>query len=138
MNNIEENNSEIIKIQGVMDRFLKARAAGETHFAHLDEDALNAFIEGNLAERETTPLIKHLIDCSYCLRVTAELFRIEEQFAAETISISPASAAPTSVSEVLQSLMSRIFGTSDNAVFAHQEDEKVEKEKEVDSEGKSS
>lgn len=138
MNNIEQNNAEIIKIQGVMDRFLNVRAAGETHSVHLDEDALSAFIEGNLTERETAPIIKHLIDCAFCLRVTADLFKVEEQFAAETISVSPASAAPTRVSEVLQNLLTRIFGASDNAVFAHQENEKAEEEKkETDSETKS-
>ena len=44
--------------------------------------------------------------------------------------------APSKISEVLSSILSRIFGTNDGAVFAHQENEedneKIEQKEEKD------
>jgi hypothetical protein len=140
MTNKGQTNSEELKIQGLLDRYLHFRSskviAAETH---LDEDSLNAFVEGKLTQRELSPVIKHLIDCTFCLNVTAELSRLELAFADENNLISSAAAAapePSRISDVLQGLLSRIFGTQDNAVFAHHETEEEEEEKEVKAEGK--
>ena len=120
-----------IKIQGLIDRYLQFRSAntdisGQEN--HLDEDSLTAFIEGRLSERESPSIIKHLIDCSFCLHVTSELTKLNSVFAEDEIAVPILSKEPTKISEVLSGLLSRIFGTSDNAVFAHQEQEEKPEE----------
>ncbi|HYY59629.1 MAG TPA: zf-HC2 domain-containing protein, partial [Pyrinomonadaceae bacterium] len=47
--------------------------------AHLDEDALNAFVEGRLGETEARPVVKHLVACSYCRHATSQLVRLEAE-----------------------------------------------------------
>lgn len=138
MENKGKINPTDLKIQGLLDRYLRVRSANisvENGQTHLDEDSLAAFVEGNLTRREAQPVVSHLVDCSFCRNITTELVRLDLAFAENT---QPAAAAatesqPTKVSEVLNGILSRIFGTSDGAVFAHHEDDsekESEKEKE--------
>lgn len=113
-------------IQNLVGQFLKARSASQFNRSasgpHLDQDSLAAFTEGSLSEREAKPIVSHLVDCSFCRHVTAELVRLDMAFAevpAETRSAE--TAEPSRVAEVLNGLLSKIFGTSENAVFAHEE-----------------
>jgi hypothetical protein len=122
-------NADELKIQGLLDRFLKIRTANDNfrdNNQHLDEDSLTAFVEGRISERESPSLIKHLIDCSFCLHVTGELAKLNDAFAEDEVSIPSTANEPTKISEVLSGLMSRIFGTSDAAVFAHEQKEENE------------
>jgi hypothetical protein len=62
--------SEEAKIQSLLEAFFRSRptlksSAAETSF-HLDEDSLAAFAEGNLAERESAPMVEHLVRCGFC------------------------------------------------------------------------
>lgn len=128
MENKRQIDAQEARMQGLIDGFLKARSANfarSERQTHLDDDTLSAFAEGTLSEREAQPIVSHLVDCSFCRHVTAELVRLDLAFAADE-SMSPARITnePSKVSEVLSSLLSRIFGTTDNAVFAHQEEEK--------------
>jgi hypothetical protein len=119
-------------MQGLLDKYLRFRSADAVISSdkHLDDDSLTAFVEGNLSERESTPILSHLVDCSFCRHVTAELVRLDFAFAGEETPAPVASSTPTSVSDVLNNLLSRIFGTSDSAVLAHQEPEEKEDEEE--------
>ena len=123
-----------LKIQGLLDRYLRVRSVGngfETGQTHLDEDSLSAFVEGNLAYREAQPVVNHLVGCSFCRDITAELVRLDLAFAEQSQPAAAVESRPTKVSEVLSGILSRIFGTSDGAVFAHHEEEsKEEKEEE--------
>ncbi len=139
MKNSQQLNPQEAKIQGLLGRYLTLRSsskdalgAGETH---LDEDSLAAFVEGNLAKREAMPIVTHLVDCSFCRHVTAELVRLDMAFAETPAAVKFAGdAEPSKVSEVLNGLISRIFGTRDGAVFAHNEkDEDKEDPKEPES-----
>lgn len=133
MEHKEQINSEEVRIQGLLDRYLRFRSRTSASDAHLDEDSLNAFVEGRLNKRESAPILRHLTDCSFCLNVTVELAKLEMQFAEETATVSIPAAEPTKVSDVLKGLLSRIFGSpEDNAVFAHQE---TEEEKKPDEKG---
>lgn len=126
-------NAEELKIQGLLDRFLRFRSTNNNFRGsenHLNDDSLTAFIEGKLNERESPAIIEHLVNCSFCLHVTSELARLSDVFAEDEITILAATKEPTKVSEVLSGLLSRIFGTNDGAVFAHQEEEKESEEKE--------
>lgn len=128
MENTGKMNPQELQIQGLVDRFLKVRTAKTTEENwHLDEDALSAFVEGNLNQREATPIVSHLVDCSFCRNVTAELVRLDMAFAGEEVRVVEVeSAQPSKISEVLNGLLAKIFGTNDASVFAHQEDEDEE------------
>ena len=140
MENMGKLNAEDLKMQGLIDGYLKARPSGMNRAAdgsHLDEDSLAAFVEGSLNEREARPIIGHLIDCSFCRHITADLVRLDLAFAEnEVISPIPENHQPAKVSTVLSGLLSRIFGTSDGAVFAHQEEEEKKKDLPKDTETK--
>lgn len=130
-------NAEELKIQGLLDRFLKVRSANNNFREsgnHLDEDSLNAFVEGKISEGEAPSIVSHLVDCSFCLHVTGELARLSDAFAEDEVIIPNTVKEPTKVSEVLSGLLSRIFGTNDGAVFAHQQDDKNSEEKEEEKE----
>jgi hypothetical protein len=130
MENTGKMNPQELQIQGLVDRFLKVRTAQTTEeMRHLDEDTLSAFVEGNLNRREATPIVSHLVDCSFCRNVTAELVRLDTAFAGEEVrAVETESAQPSKISEVLNGLLARIFGTNDATVFAHQENEDEKKE----------
>lgn len=133
----EAQNTHDIKIQGLLGQYLKLRASDrdltQTGEWHLDDDSLNAFVEGNLSEREAAPMLTHLIDCSFCRHVTAELVKLDLAFAETENAAFIEERQPSSVSEVLSGILSRIFGTNDGAVFAHQESEEdPDSEKEND------
>jgi hypothetical protein len=121
-----------IQIQGLLDRYMRSEFSSENFIGqarHLDEDLLAAFVEGNLGERESEPIVNHLVECSFCRHVTAELVRLDLAFAEENVKFVVNENQPSRISEVLSNLLSRIFGTNDDAVFAHQEkEEKEEKE----------
>ncbi|MCY7347239.1 MAG: hypothetical protein LH614_13580 [Pyrinomonadaceae bacterium] len=117
-------NPQDIQIQGVLDRYLRSRISDNNlalQERHLDEDSLAAFAEGNLSERELKPVVSHLVECSFCRQVTTELVRLDLAFAEEEVKAVVAEKRPSKISEVLESLLSRIFGTNDGAVFAHEE-----------------
>src|SRR5687768_3364733 len=134
MENKGKINPTDLKIQGLLDRYLRVRSANsgfENGQTHLDEDSLAAFVEGNITRREAQPMVNHMIDCSFCRNITAELVRLDLAFAENTQPVAALESQPTKVSEVLSGILSRIFGTSDGAVFAHhEEDSKEEKAEE--------
>ncbi len=122
-------NPQELQIQGLIDRYLSSRTAPKvTTGSHLDEDSLAAFVDGNLNARESGTIVSHLVDCGYCRNVTAELVRLDLTFAlADPAGNTAEPSEPSRISEVLSGLFSKIFGSSDGAVFAHHEpDEKEE------------
>lgn len=126
MENKELINPQDVQIQGLLDRFLRSQVSRNNttaHERHLDEDSLAAFAEGNLGEREALPIVSHLVNCSFCRHVTAELIRLDLAFADDEVRVGANENQPSRISEVLNNLLSRIFGTNDGAVFAHQEKE---------------
>ena len=138
MENAERISTENIEVHALLDRYLASRrilksSAAETS-AHLDDDALSSFVEGALSQRETAPVVTHLVECGFCLHKTAELVRLDLDLADVTGTAQMAeSPQPQRISTVLSELFSRIFGTSDAAVFAHQEKEETESGDEEDS-----
>ena len=135
MENEKLINPQDIQIQGLLDRYLRSRTSGKNLILqgqHLDEDSLAAFTDGNLSQREAQPIVSHLVDCSFCRHVTAELVRLDLAFAEQEVEISAVETQPSKISEVLSNLLSRIFGTSDEAVFAHQEKEEDSEKAEND------
>lgn len=133
MENTGKTNTEEIRIQGLLDRYLNRQSTANglsTQENHLDDDSLTAFVEGNLSEREAKPIISHLVDCSFCRHVTAELVRLDFAFADEQVPVVAKESQPTKISEVLNGFLARIFGTGDSTVFAHQDPEEKTENKE--------
>jgi hypothetical protein len=126
-------NPQEINIQGILAQYLTSRKQSNASTGHLDQDTLAAFTEGNLTELEARPAVSHLVDCSYCRHITAELVRLDLEFAEEPAPSLSQEAQPAKISEVLSGLLSKMFGTSENAVFAHEDkdngDEKDEEKK---------
>lgn len=126
-------NTQNTAIQGLLGRYLELRSSESDRSLrtdHLDHDVLSAFAEGNLSEREAKPVISHLVDCSFCRHVSSELVRLDLAFLDAPELPSEATASqPSRVSEVISGILSRIFGTSEAAVFAHEDSEKPEKDK---------
>lgn len=132
MENTGKKNIEEIRIQGLLDRYLNRQISDHsTQKNHLDEDSLTAFVEGNLNERESKPIVSHLVDCTFCRHVTAELVKLDFAFAGEQTQTVVEENQPSKVSEVLSGLFAKIFGTGDSAVFAHHETEKPEAKEET-------
>jgi len=139
MENKELINPQDIQIQGLVDRYLRSQTSNNNKILpgeHLDEDSLTAFTEGNLSAREAQPMISHLVDCSFCRHVTTELIRLDLAFADEAVQVAAVEKQPSKVSEVLNNLLSRIFGTNDGAVFAHQEKEEDSEKTEISEDSK--
>ena len=136
----KQSDSEDIKIQGLLEQYLRLKIStndltGEDQ--HLDEDYLTAFVEGNLKQRETQPVVKHLVNCSFCRHKTTELVKLDLAFENEELKITIDENQPSKVSEVLSGLLSRIFGNSEEAVFAHQEkEENSENQKKLETDKK--
>ena len=86
--------------------------------AHLDEDALSAFVEGRLSDTESSPLISHLIACNTCRRFTAELVRLESEIGPSEAPAPPPASEPSRIRSLLENLASRVLPESDE-VFAY-------------------
>lgn len=92
--------------------------------AHLDEDALNAFIEGRFSEAESAPVIKHLIACAFCRNITAQLVRLDAEISAtETLPAAPHQAQEERgrLHGFLQDMAARVLPSYDDgeSVFAY-------------------
>ena len=120
MSNNNKMNPQESNIQGILAEYLTSRKPSNLSGGHLDQDTLAAFTEGNLSELEARPAVSHLVDCSYCRHITAELVRLDLEFADEPVPVLSREAQPSKISEVLQGLLAKMFGTSENAVFAHE------------------
>ena len=131
MENEIKLNAQELQIQGLLDRYLASSNKGITaEGSHIDDDSLSAFVEGSLNRRESDSVVSHLVDCGFCRHTTAELVRLDLAFAEEAAPVRIAAPAESSkISEVLSGIFSRIFGTTDGAVFAHEEKEKKDEEK---------
>lgn len=84
-----ESNKETAAIRYMIEQRLKTRLAAQSPSpapaAHLDEDALCAFVEAQLDEAESRPIISHLVACASCRKTTAQLIRLESRFDEENV-----------------------------------------------------
>lgn len=128
MANTVEMNQQEIAIQGLIGQYLALRPETSTQTGHLDQDTLSAFVEGSLNRQAGESAVGHLVACSYCRHISAELIRLDLEFADSAPAEINTTAAPSTISAVLSGLFSKIFGTSDGAVFAHTEDDKKDKD----------
>lgn len=121
-----KTNLDDSKLQKLLARYLQIQSTTANSELHLDEDSLSSFVEGRLNQVESTNILSHLTRCSFCLHITSELAQLESEFADEKTPQIANARQPEKISEVLSGLLSKIFGTSDSAVFAHQENKDEE------------
>lgn len=125
MENDIKLNPQELQIQGLIARYLTSRNAPAVAEPHIDEDSLAAFVEGTLNARESDAAVSHLVDCGFCRHATAEIVRLDMEFAEDAPSVTEAAVQPARLSEVLSGIFSKIFGSTEGAVFAHEDkDEK--------------
>jgi hypothetical protein len=89
---------------------------------HLDEDALSAFVEGRLSEREASPVVQHLVACGYCRQATVQLVRLEADTAAPQTAMTEAGHEEGSgrIRRLLDDLAARVLPShEEEAVFAY-------------------
>jgi hypothetical protein len=118
--NLKVNNTNI---SNLLEAFLKYQSRSpivEIIGGHLDEDLLSAFIEGKLNQRETAPIIRHLVGCQMCRHVTAQLVQLEFELSENTVIPHSKQAETGRFAEFWNFLTARVFNLNDNsAVFAH-------------------
>ena len=108
----------------LLDRYLNLSTLNNPKSEHLDQDTLSSFAEGSFSRRESTPIVSHLADCSFCRKITSELVRLDLALDGSTTDIAHVGQSSSKVSEVLSGFLARIFGSADSTDFAHQEPEK--------------
>lgn len=87
---------------------------------HLDDDLLSAFTEGRLNENETAPVLGHLVACSFCRHITAQLVRLDSKVGETKDSLPTTQEDPGRMRRLLDDLGSRVFVPSDDeVVFAY-------------------
>ena len=88
--------------------------------AHLDEDALSAFVEGRLSNRESAPVVRHLVNCASCRHITAQLIRLDTQLSGVETNAPALSEEPGRIRRLLADLASRVLPSSEgDVVFAY-------------------
>lgn len=102
----------------------KTSQAADLNELHLDEDALSTFVEGNLNQKESISIVKHLIDCASCRRATAEIVRLAESV--ERISTKDNVLTPSNSNSFLQFwkiLNEKLISPIDQAAVAYEDPE---------------
>jgi hypothetical protein len=120
-----KRNQELEGIRRLIDQHLLERAGTVASAgaylagAHLDDDALSAFVEGRLGELESSPIISHLVSCNSCRRFTVELVRLESEVGQPDASAPPSASEPGRLRNLLQDLAARVLPTAAEEVFAY-------------------
>lgn len=119
-----KSNKESDRLRRLVHQHLQRRPASlapaSPMGAHLDEDALSAFIEGRLSKLESAPLVRHLVGCGSCRQITAQLIRLDTELSGvETETVAP-SEEPGRIRRLLADLASRVLPSSEgDVVFAY-------------------
>ncbi len=89
---------------------------------HPDDDTLCAFIEGRLEENAASEMVSHLIACSNCRRITAQVTRFDAAPDLDADLVSEVEESePGRFRQILENLASRVFpGATEDVVFAYQ------------------
>jgi hypothetical protein len=121
---VTEEKNEHQDIGYLIGQSLQTRALGEQLVFnaddHLDADTVTAFVEGRVAEPGATMITSHLIVCSSCRRATAQTIHLEGAVAAEDDRFG-AESPPRSLRQFLDELAARVFPSSEEVVFAYQD-----------------
>lgn len=117
----EMNNMENKAIHNLVDNYLRRLVSKEATSieTHLDDDMLTAFAEGRLSEKESVPITKHLVDCGFCRKITAQLARLQEEFGEKEMTVPVVVGEPGRVRRFLEGITIRFFGEDEESVYAY-------------------
>lgn len=116
----EKRETELIR--SLIEQRLKTRLADESSTvstAHLDEDAICAFVEARLDEAESLPIISHLVACESCRQTTARLIRLESRFDEDSVGAS-VSEGSGRVRQLLERLAADLTPSFEEEVFGYE------------------
>ena len=140
---MEDMNNENRAIHNLVGEYLRRSVSNEnpTVEKHLDDDMLTAFVEGRLGEKESMPVVKHLVDCGFCRKITAQLFKLEAELDEHEMTIPVVVGEPGRVRRFLEGITIRFFGDDEESVFAYHaspegQDENLLKDEEKEEEKK--
>jgi hypothetical protein len=115
-----KSNKESERLRSMVHNHLQRTSAlAPTVGSHLDEDMLAAFTGGHLSDLESAPIIKHLVGCSSCRHITAQLIRLDSELAGEMQSAPVRQEEPHRILSFLSDLASRTFPSTESEVFAY-------------------
>lgn len=118
-----KTNKDTEGIRRMVHAHLRRRAQSVPPVApdeHLDDDSLSAFTEGSLSENESAPVLRHLVECSFCRHMTAQLVQLDSEVGETTDTLPVTPEDPGRIRRLLDDLSSSIFVPSDDeAVFAY-------------------
>lgn len=119
-----ETDKEMEAIRYLIDQRLKfCPPGGATAIAsegHLDEDAVSAFVEGQIEENEAASIVSHLVACGSCRGATARLMRLESLETDED-DVSVPEHSPSRLRQWLEDLTTQVLpSTGEDTVFAYQ------------------
>ena len=119
-----KSNKESDRLRRLVHQHLQRRPASlapaSPMGAHLDEDALSAFIEGRLSKLESAPLVRHLVGCGSCRQITAQLIRLDTELSGVETETVAHSEEPGRIRRLLADLASRVLPSSEgDVVFAY-------------------
>jgi hypothetical protein len=119
-----ETDKEMEAIRYMIDQRLKSCPPGEAlaiaSEAHVDEDAMSAFVEGRIEENESGPIVSHLVACATCRGATARLIRLES-LAIDDDEVTTPEQGPGRLHQFLADLAAQVVPSSgEDAVFAYQ------------------
>ena len=119
-----KSNQESDRLRRLVHQHLQRRttaiAPASPLGAHLDEDALSAFIEGRLSNLESAPLVRHLVGCGSCRQITAQLIRLDTELSGVETELIPPVEEPGRIRRLLADLASRVLPSSEgDVVFAY-------------------
>jgi hypothetical protein len=120
---------ETNKFEKLIEIYLNNRIKNEINNhnnLHLDEDALSTFVEGNLKERESILIIKHLVDCHSCRRATIQIFRLAEAFKETANNSVAVSSTSNSFLEFWKDFTEKIVSPLDHAAVAYEAEKEEE------------
>ena len=109
---------------------LKARVVATAELSsenHLDDDTISAFFEGRLGEAESAPVIAHLVSCSLCRHMTAQLAQFDSDVSSTTLPV-VGEENPTSLRQWFEDFRAGFGGGSTEEVFAYQNPSEVSEE----------
>lgn len=116
------NDMENKAMHNLVGDYLRRRVSNENLSAekHLDDDMLTAFVEGRLSEKESTPVVKHLVECGSCRKNTAQLVQLQEELGEKEMPIPVVVGEPGRVRRFLEGITIRLFsGDDEESVFAY-------------------
>ena len=124
----KEQSMQDVETQRLLELYFAAASEPSSRIAdksarHIDTDTLAAFVESSLSLRESEPVVAHLVDCGFCRKTSAELIRLQNEFSAQPVADVVRQGESSKISQVLSNLLEKLLGTSDAAVFAHEETE---------------